>query len=96
MLMLMMPATFKENEPAECKINKQPARVTWVGNSLYFAFENGKREKRVILSAVKEGVGIRFQCAHIGCDASDYSEPMPGMICMKPSSFHKVPTDDAE
>lgn len=94
MLILPMPASFQKGEPADCKINKQPARVTWVGDSLYLAFEDGRREWRVILSAAKEGACIVFRCAHLGCDTSDYDEPMPGIICMKPSSAYKVPTED--
>jgi hypothetical protein len=69
MFMMTMPKTFKVGDTADCRINKQPARLTWRDpNTLVIEPD----EARVIMAIDRETECITFFCGDPGCTAADY------------------------
>jgi len=68
MFVMTMPRTFKIADSADCRINKQPARITWRdANTLVIEPDDA----RVILGENRENDPLTFFCGDASYIADD-------------------------
>jgi hypothetical protein len=69
MFFVSMPKDFKVGDTVDCRINREPARVTWRDVD-HLVIEPG--DVRVIMAVNKEGGLIDFVCGDTDTTALDY------------------------
>jgi hypothetical protein len=60
MLTITLPATFKIGDTVDCRVNKQPARITWRGAATLVV---EPKDARTVLCVVVENEDQTFYCA---------------------------------
>jgi hypothetical protein len=76
MFLLNMPKSFKLGDSVDCRINGEPARVTW-RDADHLVIEPS--DVRLILAIGREGELNTFMCGDPGAGRSDYDAEMgPG------------------
>lgn len=69
MFIIHMPKTFKVGDTADCRINKQPQRITWRDeNTLVIEPDDARK----IITRVTEGDLTCFMCGDRDESAGDY------------------------
>jgi hypothetical protein len=68
-----MPRDFKIGDSADCRINHEPARVTWRDVD-YLVIEPS--DARPIVGISREGFLISFTCGDAGTTHADYKTEM--------------------
>ena len=69
MFMISMPRTFKVGYTADCRINGNPERPTWLDEDT-LVIEPG--DSRKIVSVNRDHALIHFVCGAAGLDKGDY------------------------
>jgi hypothetical protein len=69
MFMMTMPKTFKVGDNADCRINAEPARITWRDPHILVIEPD---DARTIMAVDRESDLITFFCGDAGCTATDY------------------------
>jgi hypothetical protein len=79
-----MPPTFKIGETADCRINHEPARITWKDEST-LVIEPG--DERAILQTFIDGDLRVFMCSHAGAKEIRYTvNKSPGGVVVSDQS----------
>jgi hypothetical protein len=76
MFFITLPKSFKIGDTVDCRINQEPARVTWRDPD-HLVIEPD--DARLILGIDKDSESIAFACGDAGANHDEYeSEMLPG------------------
>src|SRR5262245_53220872 len=77
MFVMTMPKTFRVGDTADCRINKQPARLTWRDAKTLVIEPN---DARTIITTHYDGDLVHFTCGDAGVITVDGDEGIEGYI----------------